>query len=461
MRKRLAATMAAMMVVVAACGNNGGNAPADNAASGNDGAKPTESSKPAETVTIRTTFGTGEISPEQIAEFEAAHPNIKIELEDVDKTKLAAQLATNSAPDVLRIGGVFDLPSYVIRGIALDLTDRIEKSTVIKRDQLLPVANVFRFDGKKIGEGPIYGLPKDWSNDFAIFYNKKAFDAAGVPVPDASQPLTWPEVLDLAKKLTIKEGDKIVQYGLSANEWGKTEPNYNLLMQYLASAGVTVNASDYSSIDFNLPEVKEFISMWTDAVKANIGPNSVNNDQTSGGDLFLANKSAMMINGYWYGGVIRGNEEAIKHIDDFGMLPTPIAPGGKRVAPPGGATGAIINKNSPHPDEAFAFFEWFLGGKPAEDRSKQGWGVPAFSNLLTELPQATEFDKRLKTVLDDESNYSNEFLPVNPYLSDGGWGIFEKYTQPLFFGKSSVDAAVAGMTKDANVVVQEAKNAIK
>jgi multiple sugar transport system substrate-binding protein len=453
-----------IFTLLAACsGNNGGgNAPTATdkpAATEETKADPTKEPEPKEIVTIRTSITEGELSKEQIAEFEAANPGIKIEIEPLDATKLAAQLATNSAPDVIRIVGAFEAPSYVIRGIAMDLTERIESSKVIDMADLAPIVDVYRFDGKTIGQGPLYGLPKDWANDYAVWYNKRAFEAAGVPVPDPAKPLTWQEIMELAKKLTIKDGDTIKQYGLAATEWGRTEPNFNFLLQYALSAGASLSSEDNGTMELDQPAVRDFINLWVDAVKSNVGPNSLNNDQTSGGDLFLSDRAAMLINGYWYGGVIRGHEQAQTHLEDFGMLPTPLAAGGTRVAPTGGATGGIINANTKHPEEAWTFFEWFFAGKPADDRAKTGWGMPAFKSKMALLPNESEFDKNLNAVLQDELNYT-QFLPVNPYLSGGGWGVFDKYAQPLYFDKSTIDEAVQGMTKDANIAVKEAMSAV-
>jgi multiple sugar transport system substrate-binding protein len=460
---------ALVFVLLAGCGGNsspaGSTAPEATKAPAAASAEPSAASTTAPTaepasveqVTIKTSFSEGELSKDQIAEFEAANPNIKIEIVVVDGTKLAAQLATGDAPDVIRISGAFETGGYVIKGIAMDITDQINASSVINKDDLMSIDNVFRFDGQTIGKGPFYGLPKDWSSDYAIWYNKKVFEAAGVPLPDPTVPLTWPEVMTLAKKLTIKGK----QYGLAANEWGKTEPNFNIMLDYLASAGATINAEDNSSMNFDVPAVKDFLALWLDAVKSNVGPNSVNGDKTSGGDLFTQNKVAMMINGYWYSGALRSNDATKTHLSDFGMLPAPLAPGGKRVSPTGGATGAIINKATKHPKEAWTFFEWFMGGKPADDRAKTGWGLPAFTSKMSLLPQDTDFDKQVYAVLQDELKYAGDFLPVNPYLSGGGWGIFDKYVNPLYFGKSSIDEAVKGMTKDANVAVTEAKNAMQ
>ena len=449
------------VLVLSACGSPGDTADdTESPESASSGSK--DSSQGSnEVVTITTSITDGELSKEQIAEFEKEHPNIKVELDPVDATKLAAKLATGDAPDIIRVNGVFDLPNYVIKGIAMDITSKVDGSSIIKKEDLLPIADVYRFDGRQVGAGPLYGLPKDWSNDYAIWYNKKAFEAAGVPLPDPNQPLTWTEVMELAQRLTIRDGDKIVQYGLSANEWGKTEPNFNNMLQYLLSAGAHISSDDNSSIEFDHPAVREYIELWVNqAVKANVGPNSLNNDQTSGGDLFTDGKSAMIINGYWYGGVLRSNENTREHLEDFGMLPAPTAPGGKRVSPTGAATGAIINKNTKHPEEAWTFFEWFFGGKPADDRAKSGWGLPIFQSKMELLPQTTEFDAQVYQVLQDELKYSGEYLEVNPYLAGGGWAIFEKYVQPLYFDKSNVDEAVKGMSKDANVIIKEAMNAI-
>ena len=184
-------------------------------------------------------MGDGEITKDQIKDFETANPTIKIQREDVDTTKLAAQLATGEAPDIIRMTGVNDLPSYVIRGIAMDLTKYIDTSTVIKKDDFVPTVDVYRFDGKVQGKGPIYGIPKDFSTDFSLWINKKLFAAAGVALPSDTVPMTYSQLFDLAKKLTIKNGDTVTQYGLAG---GKGEADLPFLMDYLLSKGVRISS---------------------------------------------------------------------------------------------------------------------------------------------------------------------------------------------------------------------------
>lgn len=137
------------------------------------------------------------------------------------------------------------------------------------------------------------------------------------------------------------------------------------------------------------------------------------------------------------------------------MLPAPIADGGKRVSPTGGATGAIINKETKHPDEAWKVYEWFFGGKPAEDRTKSGWGLPAFKHLFPMIPQETAFDKKTYAVLQDELKYSDNSIEINPYLLNGD----KKQLTPVYFGKATLDDAMIALNKDANKIFEEAKSA--
>ena len=58
-----------------------------------------------------------------------------------------AMIASGTAPDVIRISGVQQLPTYVTRGLALNLDPYLKNSKLIKQDDLLPVANIFKYNG--------------------------------------------------------------------------------------------------------------------------------------------------------------------------------------------------------------------------------------------------------------------------------------------------------------------------
>lgn len=459
MKKRIMTSFAAIIatcVLLTGCGSAGTGKEAQGENTVGETEKDTATKGPA---TIRVALAKGEVSDEEVKEFEKTNPDIKIALEVLDPQKLAAQLATNDAPDLIRAQGAVDLTSYVVKGLALDLTPFMEKSEVLKEDDFLPPVNLYRFDGKVQGQGPIYGMPKDWSPDFTIFYNKTLFDAAGVKVPDPNKPLTWNELMDLAKKLTLTENGKVKQYGLALG--AKTQADFSTIMLEMASRGVKVFSEDMKTADFTKPEMKQAVSMWVDAVKNNLGKNDVNQDPaTWAGDLFMNNKAAMIMAGYWFSGMIRGDEKMKTHLDDFGMLAAPIAENGIRVSPTGAATGFIINKNTEYPEQAWKVFEFIMAGTPAKNRATGGWGVPALKSLVPLMPQVTDFDKRVYNQLQEELKYSNVFLESNPFLLNGQT-LMDKFVTPVYFGKSTVDEAMEELTKNANLIIQESMNAVQ
>lgn len=59
----------------------------------------------------------------------------------------------------------------------------------------------------------------------SVYYNKDMWEAAGLT--DADYPKTWDEMREVAKKLTIKEGNSFVQAGLNFN--GTFHQNYLLV----------------------------------------------------------------------------------------------------------------------------------------------------------------------------------------------------------------------------------------
>ena len=114
--------------------------------------------------------------------------------------EMTAKIASGNAPDLFRLEGVTALPGMASKGLLLELDDYIAKSDKIVLDNLYDVCNVFRFDGREAGKGPIYGVPKDWSIDTQMWINKKMFRVAGLRVPTKYEPLTDDELAGACHK---------------------------------------------------------------------------------------------------------------------------------------------------------------------------------------------------------------------------------------------------------------------
>lgn len=403
---------------------------------------------PAGVVTIRTTMPPGELSEDQIKEFESENPNINVELVPADETKLMAMIAAGTAPDVIRISGVQELPTYVTRGLALNLDDYFKNSKLIKQDDLLPVASIFKY------EGSWYGLMKDWSPDQTLYINKKIFEAAGVPIPDPKTPLTYSELLNMTQKLTKIENGKVVIEGMDGDDLFSMT---NVQMQ-LQQLGKSLWSGDMKKANINNDDVKNVLNRINQFVQAKAVYSPINPAPNWTGGTFIDGQLAIAQFGYWYTGILRSDPKTKDRLDDFMLLPAPVVDGGTRYSPVTGGTGAIILKQSEHPEEAFKFLEWYMAGKPADDRAKSGWGVPIFKSKLSLMPQQTNFDKQSYEVLQDEiqNGQTDNVLQFNPYLNASAVnGLIDKLITPIYFGKDTPEVALPELEKQIQALIDE------
>jgi multiple sugar transport system substrate-binding protein len=439
------------------CGAEPTPASATPSQSASDSATPApEASQPSgsgEPVKLNVNIQTSELSEEQIAEFETLNPGIKVEVVVALQDALMARIAAGNAPDIIRINGAQDIPTFVSRGLALDLDPYFAKSEKISVDDMLPVCDIYRYDGKTQGQGPRYGLPKDWSPDQTIWYNKRVFDMMGVPVPSGDKPLTYTELLELAKKVTKIENGQTAILGLAIPEY----MDIPKLMAPVQQLGSSLFSPDFKSANLTSPEAMKIFQWYLDATKAMVLESPINSVGDWGGNLFLDDKAAMIQYGYWYSGMIRGHGEASKHLEDFGMLPAPILEGGKRTSPCTGGTGLIVYSGSKHPEEAFKFIEYYLGPKdsPAISRAKGGWGVPAFKSLVDLMPKDEGFNKNIYDALKVEEANSS-VMSFNPFATTAGInGVISKHFNKAITDEATLEAALKDAEAELNILIQE------
>ncbi|MPY64202.1 extracellular solute-binding protein [Streptomyces spongiae] len=332
---------------------------------------------------------------------------VKITYLAYDATKLNAMLAAKNPPDVVRGSGALDTPYFAARGVMSDLDSYFTKSTVLKASDLDPVNDLWRFDGKKQGAGPRYGMAKDYSQDAMFWYRTDMFDAAKLDRPSETEPLSYDEWLDMGKQLVKRRLGKIKVYGL--NPGGG---NFAMFMNMTASAGGRLFAEDLASVDFSSPEALKALSWYLEYAKANIGPSPANpNPDGWDGPTYQANRMAMASDGYWFGGMI-GGDAKVAEVSRFAPAPQL---GGNRISPCFGATGYWIPKLAKNKDAAWKFFEWYFGGRPAKDRATSGWGIPTLKSLRSQMPQTQPYQKQAYKVQQQELPYL-QVMTVTPYV---------------------------------------------
>jgi multiple sugar transport system substrate-binding protein len=402
--------------------------------------------------TVTLMVGAQDFTPDMITDFEAKNPNIKVNLVVADPTRLNTMLASGNAPDIAS-GAAVGSANINARGLATDLTPFLEKSQVLKEDDLAPVNDSFRWDGKQSGKGPLYGIVKDWSQDAALWYNTALFDKAGVPYLSETDPISYDDLLQTAKKLTVTDGGTTVVHGLGM-EWAWTlyGPMSTMVLQ---QNGKLFN-DDLSEINFSSKEAQRAFKWYVDFAQAGVGPTSLN-PLPDGSDYstFAAGRMAISQDGYWYG----GNFAQPGALQTVKMAPAPVM-GDRRVNPTYSGQGWWIPEGAKNKDAAWKLMEYYMSGPVAEKRAKSGWGLPGLKSLMPQLPQELPFQKTAYTVAMNEQAHSAA-LPDSPYIStDLINTTIDKYLKQAINKQLSVEEACAALTKDLNAALKQGKDQI-
>ena len=215
-----------------------------------------------------------------IDQYQEIHPNVKINLIETPWgdywTKLPLSLNSKDSPALFAIHNSYhdnlinymapyDMPLDELRADFLNVDSHLIDGKIYYLDYAMMTAN--------------------------IYYNKDMWEEAGLT--DADFPSTWDDLREVAKKLTIKDGDNFVQAGFNFNGTFNQIVlglNYQFGQNLFNEDGTaTINNEVMNSI------VKYFVDLYrVDGVGSE-------NFGTTAGESFGQGKSAMVIMwGYYY-----------------------------------------------------------------------------------------------------------------------------------------------------------------
>lgn len=175
----LIAALLAMLMVLSACGAASSTPSTTQAASQSTDTQPAATTeKAADPVTItycnfNSSGGNEETLAKMVEAFEAAHTDIKVEVETIGYddyfTQMQTRVAGGTAPDCYELN-IENFAAYANKGLLAEISG-VDVSGL--NDTAL---NAFCVNGKQ------YGLPESFSN-VVLIYNKDLFDQAGWPIP--------------------------------------------------------------------------------------------------------------------------------------------------------------------------------------------------------------------------------------------------------------------------------------
>lgn len=216
---------------------------------------------------------------EMVADYEAAHPDVKIERTPIGFGDLKARIiqgaATGTLPDILIVDNP-DNQSLAAQGALADITDYVQDWE--HKDAY--------FDGpwaSTVYQERNYGVPFD-SNATALFYNLDLLSAAGFDAP----PATWDELRETAAALS--EGD---QAGFCLSLTATEEGTFTYLPFLWGNGGDLEDVGGAANVEA-LTLLNAMMNEDESIPRAALqwGQGDANNQ-------FLAGKCALMINGPW------------------------------------------------------------------------------------------------------------------------------------------------------------------
>ena len=300
-----------------------------------------------------------------LKEFEAEHPNIKVNLETVGGgadygAALKAKFASGEKPDLFNNGGFNELGLWKEH-----LADLSDEPWV---EHLLPIGAVPMTDA----DGKLYGMPVNLEG-YGFVYNKDLFEQAGI----TQAPTTISELQAAVEKL---EAAGITAFSAGYAEWwviGQHLLNIAFAQQDDPVAFIEgLNNGTESMIgNKHFEDFQKVIDMEIKYGNANPLTTDYNTQVTQ----FAAGQTAMLQQGNW-------TENMIYQINpDINMAFLPIPLNDEADAnrlPVGVPNNWVINKNSPHLEEAKLLLDWMVSSETGKRYMTEEFAfIPAFDNI--------------------------------------------------------------------------------
>ncbi|MGG4033577.1 sugar ABC transporter substrate-binding protein [Paenibacillus cisolokensis] len=405
--------------VLSGCGSNNDNG------TGESNAPPTVSTKEPESSESPSAEATGGFDPEAKAEIEfmgwggdsekavfqklidsymQKYPNKKVKYTVVPPgeyyQKLDTLIAAKKTPDVFYAGGA-QFNKFVSSGILMNLQPMLDSGDIVDPDNVWQAAlDRYRFDGKLVGSGDLYGLPKD-VGPWAMAYNKDLFDRAGLSYPSAKAgEYTWDDMLADAKKLTVvNDRGKIDTFGVAG---------YSLESAVWANGGDWI---DYSTgtITIDTPEFAQALQFVADlSLVHKVSPSPDDEKAQNGYSRFVAGKVAMFPMGPW-------DQPAFWDLPfNWDIAAWPASPNTGKTATWLGSLGFVVSKDTKYPDDAFSLAAYLSLDRDSQKQNYElGQAVPNLIDMAKgEFLQMEKAPQNRQVFLDIIEDYGRPPIEV-------------------------------------------------
>ncbi len=380
--------------------------------------------------------------------FSEVHPGIKVENVLVPGgemlQKLQTAIAAGTPPDVPMINQAW-VPMLAKRKGLMPLDDFMSRDG-IRQDEYYDYAIA-----ASKWEGKVFTLPNCSAAWALYFYNTKHYQEVGLD--PQKPPETWDELIEHAKKLTVKKEGKIERLGY---QFYNGLPGHDDWRQALVSNNGKYFSDDGRKIAFNTPEGLEALKFLIRAMQEIYGSVDLYNDWTAvqgSQDIsnpFIAETSSSRHGGVWEIFYIMGGKPDLNYL--IGLMPR--SPKGQQRVPASGSWSYGIPVGVKHPDASWELVEWLCHEPTASCWFMQQQGRPSPLKACNEDKYYYDtFPKTWPTVV--KMLQSVTFIPITPADAEIGTKVSQALEEAVR-GVKTPEAALEGAAKECQALLDEA-----
>jgi len=339
-------------------------------------------------------------------------------------TKLRTSIASGDPPDVMTIDA-HNMASYVEAGVLMPLTDFFNTDGNIED---IPESTLSTYTYKD----DIYMAPLTESS-IALFYNKKMFEAEGIPLPSKNpeQPMTWDQVLNAARKLTDPTRGI---YGIDPaqgfqNAGATAYFKYPIIWQFGGDVMSPNGTTARGYLDST--ETKKALQFFDDLYnKHKVSALDYSPDPFPNGKL------GMTIDGSWSLSHYANNFPEFKLGVEYDIAPLPK---GTKQAVANGSWSLAISSKSINKDAAWKFVNWITGYEGQKTYIAMTKDIPVRYSVAREVAELNEYPMNIFVIQNQKFGRPRPITPIFPQMSEAVRQVFEEVT----IGKSDIDESVA------------------
>ncbi|MGJ9425367.1 ABC transporter substrate-binding protein [Nesterenkonia halotolerans] len=370
---------------------------------------------------------------EIIDTFEAAHPEIQIEMEYSDWDgfwdQLNTQMAGGDTPDIFQMDAPY-LREYAERDMLMDLSE-VDLSEV--PDDIVESGTI---------DGEYFGLASGVTAPVFVA-NPRLFDEADVGMPDDTT-WTWDDYAQLAQDIS-ENVDGV--YGSS----GPEEPR---LMQSWLRQQDSQLTTEAGELGFGVTEAQEYLSWQKDLLNQGAIPSASeiveDNSATADQSLIATGQSAMAFS---LTNLLGGLSDASG--DDLELLRMPSPTGEVQDAEQWYNTGMVsASSQTEHPEAVVTFLDFFVNDLESARINMADRGLSANTAIRPDLME--EMDEPNREAADFLTEIEDELGPAEPVPATGQGALGEiitRYQDEVFFERMSPEDAAEALVTEAQAAV--------